>query len=140
MSLLQHPIKVAIVDDDVTIVKLYKKILETMNGLDLYTFTSAPEALKVMVEEKNFAIAIIDINMPDLPGEIMVEKLVQKNLGVDVIVATGSESALRTLPCILNGAREILGKPIMKKELTEAVQRSVDRVERLRAYFRELHQ
>lgn len=138
MSILNKPLKIAIVDDDLTTLKAIEIMLRSLSNIKIYTFSSASKAFEQISMEKDFAIVITDINMPEIPGEILVEKIANEKIGADIIVVTGSNSMVKTLPCIMQGARELIGKPIHKDQLLTAVQNSINRVDRIRDFYHTL--
>jgi two-component system, NtrC family, response regulator AtoC len=75
-----------IVDDDKTIRNLLAKVAERA-GFQVDTAKDGLEALE-MLQQKNYAIAIVDLMMPRLSGYELVQKISALNPRPTVIVAT----------------------------------------------------
>ena len=79
-------IKVLVVEDDVTISKLFVEFL-TKSGFETITVVSAEAAQEILsIEEMN--IVVTDIVLPGMDG-IQFTKNVRKKCNTDVIVMTG---------------------------------------------------
>lgn len=131
MNSFKMPIKLAIVDDDKLSLTAQAGMLAGVEDIEILKFESAESALEHITEHKNIGILISDINLPGMPGELLVEKVMALNQGIDIIVVTGSQSLSKTIPCLMAGAREILSKPVEKQSLIDAVNLSVARFKKI---------
>ena len=113
-------IKILIVEDDVTISKLFFKFL-TKSGFEPQTATSAEEAEKIVnIEEMN--IILTDIVLPGIDG-IQFTKKVRKKCAADVIVMTGYSSEYSYEDAVNCGASDLLFKPVKLNELLLRINR-----------------
>ncbi len=135
MKSFRLPIKVALVDDDKMSLTAQAAMLNEIKDIEIVKFESAENCLMHIVQNEDVGIVIADINLPGIPGEILVEKIINLHQAIDVIVVTGSQSITKTLPCILYGAREVLNKPVAKQDLVDAVELSVNRFRKIVSYL-----
>jgi len=76
-------------DDEPMLGELLAELLET-NGYSVIKVTSGNEALKVLTEEIKVDLAIIDYNMPGLSGLDTIAEIRKLNLGIPIILSSGS--------------------------------------------------
>ncbi|HVN95319.1 MAG TPA: response regulator [Syntrophorhabdaceae bacterium] len=117
---------VLFVDDEEMLAELGKEMLEKL-GYTVTAFTNSADALKLVLEDPSkFDLVITDLSMPGLAGLHLAKELLAARPGLPIILCTGhaddidSESAKRA------GIREFLMKPLAKRELAEAVRRTLD--------------
>ncbi len=101
--------KVLVVDDDPDIVYIIRKIL-IKHGFDVVCAHSGKEALEKAEKEKP-DLLLIDVEMPDLNGWEVAEKLEGK---MEILIMSAGEGA-----CIK--------KPFGEKELIEKIKEKINR-------------
>ena len=111
--------RLLLVDDDVFIVDLFRMALENEDYAVETAFTGE-QALKAM-ESTKFDLVILDIFLPDIKGDRVVEKIREKNNDVRIILITGHETYARCVNVLKLGISEILIKPIKLNELVTQV-------------------
>jgi DNA-binding NtrC family response regulator len=72
-----------------------------------------------------FDLVLLDLGLPDLPGEELLAKLRASKPWVPVIMTTGKLDAEAALECLRLGARDYLTKPFSLPQLSGAVQREL---------------
>ena len=107
--------KLLVVDDDVFIVELFRMALQA-EDYDVETVFTGEQALDAMKGTK-FDLVIIDIMLPDIRGDHVVEKIREKNDETRVMLLTGHPSYARCIDVLKLGISEILLKPIKLNEL-----------------------
>ncbi len=113
-------IRVLLVDDDDSFREILSDEL-VRSGFLTVPARDAESALSEM-ERSAFDVAIVDLNLPGMPGEDLIKELRDRSPSTEVIVLTGNatiENAVRTLK---DGAYDFLTKPCNLDEL-EAVLR-----------------
>jgi len=123
---IPFPLKTAIIDDNRTILKLMDVILEDENELDIEYFLDPNEALEA-IKSNQFHLVITDINMPELCGDMLVRKIMDLRLGIDIIVMTGGINLIDAYACFKAGAKEIVFKPIDKIKLICSINESIEK-------------
>lgn len=94
------------VDDDVFIVELFRMALQA-EDYDVETVFTGVQALDAMKGTK-FDLVIIDIMLPDIRGDHVVEKIREKNDETRVMLLTGHPSYARCIDVLKLGISEIL--------------------------------
>jgi DNA-binding NtrC family response regulator len=106
----EQPICLIAVDDDHATLELISAALEGMN-LQIRTSTDPDEGLSLILD-KQPDIAVLDLVMPGRDGMEMLESIVQKSPGTEVLLMTGHYSTESALEAIQKGACDYLTKPI----------------------------
>jgi len=108
--------KIALIEDDMAIVQMYRMKLES-DGFDVVTANNGADGLK-LIEAENPDIVLLDVMMPIMTGDEMLEKLRASDFGKDVPVIiltnTGKTEAPRSI--LENGVSNF----IVKAEMTPA--------------------
>ena len=105
--------KILVIDDEITILELFKQFLEVM-GFKVLTASSGHEALKIFERNKDLVLLICDYFLPDLKGDVLA-RIIKKHLpALPVIFCTGMPKEIK-----LQGLEKIrtLKKPFSFAEL-----------------------
>ncbi|MEN6536019.1 MAG: response regulator [Bryobacteraceae bacterium] len=122
-----HPnVRILAVDDEVALLELLSVFLNRL-GYEVETFSSAREALARFSSDPGaFSVVMADLNMPDMPGEELLEALFQRDPSVRVLVCSGScMGSFVKVPGIEQRVR-FLQKPFMPKMLDDAIRGLLD--------------
>ncbi len=114
--LIQKPYKIAIVDDDPTIVMTLERILKNRPNIESHTFTNPNVALSA-IRALDIRVVIADLNMPQMNGDVLLDKCLQLKQGVQFIIISGENSLLMANSCLRAGAKDILTKPIVPRDV-----------------------
>ena len=107
--------KILIVDDDVYYLTLLKTILKNINAI-VYIAESGEKAL-LLIAENNFALAILDIQMPDMDGfelAIRINSLKNRDLVPIIFLTSYFSDEIQMFKGYDNGAIDYLTKPVNK--------------------------
>jgi DNA-binding response OmpR family regulator len=110
---------VLIVDDDPQIVKVLEELLAEL-GYDRQSAETGPEALR-LVPEFRPDVVLLDLGLPDMPGQVVLERLRGTDPGLPVVMLTGNtdtELARRTLA---QGAFDYVEKPFSLTRLEQVL-------------------
>lgn len=116
-------ISIIAVDDD----PVYLKMLETClaaAGKDIRTAISAKDALS-LIEERQPAIMIIDIMMPEMSGLELLEIVSEKYPLVYSIMLTAVSSEEKAIQALNHGAFAYLRKPCTNAEISIFIERAI---------------
>jgi FixJ family two-component response regulator len=116
---------VFVVDDDPDVRAALRRLVHSV-GLDVETFTSASEFLKIR-RARAPACVILDVRLPDLSGLDLQEKLAEAGLDLPIIFITGYGDVPMTVRAMKAGALDFLTKPFRDQELLDAVQRGIEK-------------
>ena len=106
---------ILLVDDDKDMLVLFKRILEG-DGRSVKAATTGRGALE-LCESSVFRLAIVDIKLPDIPGDDLVRQLRERDGEMAFILITGYPSLQECIDALDLGIHEILLKPIEVDEL-----------------------
>jgi DNA-binding response OmpR family regulator len=110
---------ILVVDDQSAIALSTKKRLVDQ-GFDVDTASDGEEAL-VRIEQKNYDIVLLDINMPKMNGIQVLEFITAKHSYSDVIMMTAFDDFSLASECMEKGAKDFLLKPIDFTELLSRI-------------------
>jgi DNA-binding NtrC family response regulator len=117
------PLKLLVVDDDSQNLAIIKLALE-QHGLEILT-TADPEAgLTLFLEEKP-EVVLLDLMMPTISGMDLLERMIENDPGVEVILMTGYYSTESAVDAIRKGAADYLTKPLDMRALRGRISRIV---------------
>ena len=117
--------KILVVDDEVLILNVCKKVL-LMEGYEVLTAASGKEALKI-VESKPVDLLITDIRMPGISGKELLKKAKDMHPEMSAAVITGYSSMDLAIETMKLGAQAFIIKPFTPKELKSTVSHLVER-------------
>ncbi len=125
----QERIRLLIVDDEVRFIETLSRRLG-LRDFDVTAVTSGKEALKT-AEQQQFDLAIVDLKMPEMSGERLLEILKQRDPRIEVVMLTGHGSIDSAVKCTKLGAFCYLQKPCETDDLLavlrEAYQKRVEK-------------
>jgi DNA-binding NtrC family response regulator len=116
---LEKQARIILVDDDESIRKTMKTILED-EGYIVDLATTGNEAIE-MTQEQNYNIALLDIRLPDMEG-VELLKLMKDNVPrTRKIMVTGYPSMQNAITALNKKADAYLVKPVNVEKLLELV-------------------
>ncbi len=116
--------KVLVVDDEEELRELYEDLLAFL-GCEVKTAASAEEALEIFKKElyqgDPFKLVILDLWLPDMRGEDLLEKLKALDSELKIIVASGHHDQQLREKLLEKGAFAFLKKPFDLEELERLI-------------------
>lgn len=83
---------VAIVDDELDIVNLFRDALSRIKGLSIFAFTDPLSAFEhIRMNKSKYAVVISDLRMPGINGMDLVHKIKKENPSVRTLLMTAFE-------------------------------------------------
>jgi two-component system cell cycle sensor histidine kinase/response regulator CckA len=117
---------VLVVDDDDHVRALAKRILKRA-GYDILTAVNGKQALEVYRrEERNIALVILDLIMPEMGGKECLEQLLEFDPTVRVIISTGASAEAELKEVVRPYVRGFVDKPYEMIQLLQAVQTALE--------------
>jgi len=108
--------RILVVDDEAPLLRLMQKYLERA-GYAVDACGRAGEAWTLFTSpQRNYALAIVDLTLPDLPGEELVRRMREHKPGLRVIICSGAPAGIEESTGI-----RYLQKPFLPRMLTDAV-------------------
>ncbi|HIK27946.1 MAG: response regulator [Oscillatoriaceae bacterium SKW80] len=129
------PPKILFVDDELPFESLIKRHFRKKiraDELNLIFASNGKEALKKLADESPLDLVITDINMPEMDGLTLLDKInaFDPTLKTVVLSAYGDMKNIRT--AMNRGAFDFLNKPIDFKDLEITIERALNQVKLLR--------
>jgi len=116
---MTRKIRLLIVDDEERFLKTLAERLE-LRDFDVTPVTSGREALEV-ARAREFDLALIDLKMPGMSGELLLEELRREHPAIEVIILTGHGSVDSAVQCMRAGSYHYLQKPCGTEDLLEVL-------------------
>src|SRR5580693_7754674 len=117
--------KVYVVDDDVSVREALSSLIRSA-GLSVRTFASASELLGRLEQEQPGCL-VLDIQLPDISGFDLQQRLATDDIQIPIIFLTGHGDIPMSVRAIKAGAVEFLTKPVRDQDLLDAVRVALDR-------------
>ncbi len=112
-----------LVDDDVSLLRALGRRLRAA-GFDVKSFDSAREFLDHQRSDR-VACAVLDLQMPDLSGFAVQDRLAAEGEALPVVFLTAHGDIPSSVRAMRGGAVDFLTKPVRGEELIDAVKRAL---------------
>ena len=120
--------KLAVIDDDPQNLKLVKFIL-ACEQWEIHT-ASDPQAGLELVRRMHPQVVLLDQVMPGIEGMELLEKILEFDPGIDVILMTGYYSTESAVEAIQKGASDYLPKPLPAEKLQQRLRQIAEETKR----------
>ncbi len=118
--------RILLVDDEETIVSMGKELLERL-GYQTTVHTESMKALDAFRTAPDmFDLIITDIAMPKISGIQLAQEIKKIKSTVPILLCTGYKDQLSDEKCQAMGIHGYLLKPVIRKELAEAIRKALD--------------
>ena len=118
--------RILVVDDDVNILRVFRKILEK-EGFTVETAETGKDAIK-KIKKAKFNLCIVDVKLPDMDGTEFLLKLPNESKVIKIIV-TGFSTIEVGKKAADYGADDFLVKPVKAEELIATVRERLGTIE-----------
>ena len=112
-------LEILVVDDDLYLLAAIKQTL-ALNGYTVQTFGNPLEAL-ASIEGHSYASVLADIRMPEMDGMQLLERILERDADLPVILMTGHGDISMAVEAVKKGAYNFLQKPVELGELMEKI-------------------
>jgi DNA-binding NtrC family response regulator len=116
---MARKIKLLIVDDETRFLQTLAKRLE-LRDFEVTACGSGQEAIE-LASKTDFDLALVDLKMPGLTGEQVLEALKREHPLTEVVILTGHGSIPSAVQCTQQGAYNYLQKPCETDEMMEVL-------------------
>ncbi len=130
--------KILVVDDERVVREGCQRVLSG-KGFEVLTAENGQAALDVLAREP-IGIILLDLKMPVMSGEELLEKTSELYPGIPVIIITGHGTIDTAVECMKQGAYDFITKPFQLEQFLLTINRAVDKrrlEERTRLYEEE---
>ncbi|MGQ9663676.1 MAG: sigma-54-dependent transcriptional regulator [Kiritimatiellia bacterium] len=119
----QQPILV--IDDDTDLQRSFLHVLRNAGLTNVAQCTDGRQVASLL-DNGEFEIILLDLNMPHVSGHELLPMIVQKHPEVPVIIVTGNDEIKTAVKCMRAGAFDYLVKPVSEEELVAVVKRAIE--------------
>lgn len=137
------PPKILFVDDEPSFESLIKRQFRKKIRAQEYNFVFASnglEALHKLETEKPIDVVITDINMPEMNGLTLLEKIKASDLTIKTVVLSAYSDMKNIRTAMNRGAFDFLTKPIDFEDLEITINRALDQIKQIRENQQKLQQ
>jgi response regulator RpfG family c-di-GMP phosphodiesterase len=113
---------ILIIEDDTLLGDVLRDYLEQLGHEEVRVFPKGADAL-LALDAHGFDCAFIDLNLPDMDGVELLERLKQKDRTLPVIMMSGYPTMESTIRAMRLGASDFLTKPFTMRDLALALER-----------------
>ena len=118
--------KVAVIDDDTSILNIMKLLLE-MEGCDAEIFATAGEARAYVTENPGrLDIAFVDLNLDEESGLDLIHEFHASDDAMVMIVITGDATLDNAVNSMRHGAYDFIQKPVQREQLKMTLSRALE--------------
>ena len=119
--------KILVIDDESSITKLCRKIIDGMD-LSCDTAATAEEGLAAM-EQNKYSLLLLDINLPGIGGMEMLEKVRVLYPKTQVVIITGKATVENAVEAMKKDACDYVTKPFEIEEFRISIKKALEKYE-----------
>jgi putative nucleotidyltransferase with HDIG domain len=119
---MKERLKILVVDDEETILDIFREYLELTEQYSVLTAADGLEALKIIKREQ-IDCCFTDLAMPRLDGMELARRIHLYDNTIPVVVMTGYPTIDSTIQTLKNGVVDFLTKPIKVNQLPLTIER-----------------
>ena len=114
-----------LVDDEEDVLLSYKKIFKINKINNLIMCTSGCYAIELL-QNRDVSAILLDLSMPKMPGNEVLQVVKQSWPGIPVIIVTGSNRVETAVECMKNGALDYMVKPVEESRLLSGIRNALE--------------
>jgi two-component system nitrogen regulation response regulator GlnG len=116
---------VLLVDDEPSLVNSASMVLRTSGVHEVLTLDDSRKVLPLL-QAKDVSVLVVDLNMPFMTGQQVLEEVSANHPDLPVIVMTATNELETAVDCMRAGAVDYLVKPVERNRLVSAVKRALE--------------
>ena len=110
--------RILVVDDEHALLDLLQRYLVRL-GYSVDVAGSVAEAWSKFEHDSSYAVAMVDMSLPDGSGEQLMHKMLGSNEGVRVLLCSGYPYETEQVPLPARRRMAFLQKPFLPRQLAE---------------------
>ncbi|MGB3213030.1 MAG: sigma-54 dependent transcriptional regulator [Desulforhopalus sp.] len=122
---------ILVIDDEEAILLSIDTTLQ-LAGINNVLTCSDSRQVMAIVEQRLPSVILLDLNMPHVDGEAILDQISSRNQQIPIIIITGRIDAETAVECMKSGAFDYIVKPVDENRLIASVKKSLQ--------YGELHQ
>ena len=107
------------IDDEESVIQSIQRALRA-EGYEFLSAHDGASALQIL-HERHVDLAILDLQMPEMAGTEVLERLRRTGMSVEVIVLTASDDVKTAVRCMKLGASDFMQKPYEPEDLRHRI-------------------
>ena len=116
--------KILVVDDNLEFVDMVRRLLESRD-FQVSIATNGKAAVEKVLSDIP-ELVLLDLKLPDIPGEVLLNRIKEINKDVAIVVVTGFGGEQVAVDLMRMGAVDFLSKPIENEVLLGAVKNALE--------------
>src|SRR5438132_276610 len=116
---------VLFVDDEPALLRSASLLLRAAGMTPILTVDDSRKVLSQLAEDK-IGVVVLDLSMPHLSGQALLEQITANYPDVPAIVMTATHDLETAVQCMQAGALDYLVKPVDKNRLVSSVRRALE--------------
>ena len=116
---------ILVVDDEAHSLKSFELTLRS-HGLNHISLCQDSQKVMDILEKNEIELILLDILMPGLTGEVLLEKIVEQYPQIPVFMVTGLNDVETAVRCMQAGAFDYVLKPVEKERLIASVEKAIE--------------
>jgi len=125
MTAQHYPVDpILVIDDEEAILLSIDTILQLAGFNNVITCSDSRQVAS-LVQQRTPSVVLLDLNMPHLNGEAIIEQMAASHPRVPVIVITGRVDAETAVDCMKSGASDYIVKPVEEERLLSTVKKAL---------------
>ncbi len=122
---------ILVIDDEEAILLSVDTTLQLAGMNNILTCADSRQAMAI-VKQRPPSVILLDLNMPHVDGEAILEQITSQNQHIPIIIITGRIDAETAVECMKSGAFDYIVKPVDENRLIASVKKCLQ--------YSELHQ
>ena len=122
--------KILVVDDEKVLLDAVSRILRK-GGYD-FDLVDNGEDCKKQIDNFYYDVVLLDLSLPDIPGQELLEFILNKAPDTKVVIITGHATLANAVSTIKSGAADFIAKPFAPEELRRVLGRLLKEINLLR--------
>ncbi len=123
---------IAVIDDETAFLDSTRRALLLEGHKDISLFSNPLEIARLLPDRFSFDLALIDLTMPGMSGEELLERIKEQHPETECIVVTAVNDAETAVRCLKKGGYDYLLKPVSRDDLVHTVRRALEKRDLLR--------
>ncbi|HUJ49153.1 MAG TPA: response regulator [Bryobacteraceae bacterium] len=117
--------RILIVEDEPQLLLLLERHLKRL-GFEVDPHSTGSAALRALENTSvPYDLAVADMGLPDMKGEALLAKIVALRPALPILICSGSEFFVSSLPEDLQRRTRFLQKPFLPKELAQKIEEAL---------------
>ncbi|MGH1428898.1 MAG: sigma-54-dependent transcriptional regulator [Arenicella sp.] len=116
---------VLLVDDEDAFLRSMSISLERNGGIDNIVTCVDSRQVMTLIPEHNIGLVLLDLTMPHISGDTLLEKILEHHPEITVIILSGMNQLETVVKCIRKGAYDYFVKTAGEQQLIDSVKRAI---------------